>query len=64
MTARRYRYQRTDFSPLPVALEHVDVTLDFRDDRVHGAIVLHMTVRVPLDTLTLDARDLTMGAVE
>ncbi len=63
MTTRRFRYLRTDFAPLPVALAHLDISLDFRDGLVHGAIILHMTARQPLTTIELDARDLDIRFV-
>jgi aminopeptidase N len=61
---RRFRFQRSDFAPLPVTLHHLDIALDFRDGRVAGTITLHMTARQALGALTLDARDLDLHAVE
>jgi aminopeptidase N len=61
---RAYRYNRADVHPLPVTLEHLALILSFRED---GAVAvgntLHMTAREPLDTVTLDARDLEVQAV-
>ncbi len=64
MTVRRFRYQRSDFTALPVTLQHADVVLRFLEDRVEGTIDLHLTPRQPLTTIELDARDLTIHRVE
>ncbi|MDA0576928.1 MAG: M1 family metallopeptidase [Verrucomicrobia bacterium] len=63
MTTSRFRYQRSDFSPLPVALEHLDIRLNFLDQRVEGTIDLRMSARQPLETIELDARDIVIHAV-
>ena len=58
-----FRYHRSDFGPLPVRLEHMDISLVFLDDRVEGTNVLRFTAREPLDHLLLDARDLAVHEV-
>ena len=59
-----YRYRRTDFKPLPVRLDHMDIVLRFFDDRVEGTNTLHITAREPMETVRLDARELDIAAVE
>ncbi|MBN1512918.1 MAG: DUF3458 domain-containing protein [Phycisphaerae bacterium] len=59
-----YRYNRSDFPPLPVRLEHMDLALDFRSGgTVDVTNVLRVTAREPLETVTLDARDLNLRGV-
>jgi aminopeptidase N len=64
MSATTYRYNRSDFGPLPVRLEHMDIYLNFADGRVEGTNVLRMTAQQDLRSLRLDARDLEVKAVE
>ena len=64
MNERKFRYQRSDFAPLPVKLEHMDISLSFVDGRVQGAGALRITARQPLDQVVLDARDLDVRSVD
>jgi len=65
MRKRRYKYERSDFQPLPVTLEHMDIHLNFADgNRVEGRNTLRITARKPIDSIRLDARNLDMGPVE
>ena len=64
MAKRKYRYNRADFGPLCVKLEHLDIYLDFRDDVVDGTNTLRMTALQPLKELRLDARELQIESVE
>ncbi|MBN1675113.1 MAG: M1 family metallopeptidase [Kiritimatiellae bacterium] len=60
----RHRYARSDFGPLPVRLEHVDIHLNFVHEQVEGAITLHLTAAQDLQSLALDARDLEIVSVD
>lgn len=64
MNAKEYKYTRSQFRPLPVRLEHVDVYLNFLEEKVEVVNTLRMTAREHLDQLRLDARDLEIIAVE
>ena len=63
MKQRRYRYQRTDFEPLPVQLNHMSIYLDFREDKVVGTNTLYLTARQPLQEIALDAKELEVLSV-
>jgi aminopeptidase N len=58
------RYLREDFGELPVRLEHLDIYLNFLDDRVEADNCLSMTARLDLDRISLDACDLEIRGVE
>ncbi|CAG0983801.1 partial aminopeptidase N, partial [Anaerolineae bacterium] len=62
--ARKYKYLREDFPELPVKIEHLTIRLDFRDAHVEAENLLQMRASIPLDTLTLDAKELDVGSVE
>ena len=64
MKARQFKYSRSDFKPLPVHLDHMDIYLNFLDGRVEGSNTLKITARKPLDSIRLDARDLQIHSVE
>ena len=55
---RRFRYNREDFGELPVNLRHLDIQLNFFEDRVEVSNRLEMIVLQDLEQLTLDADDL------
>ena len=64
MTAtKKYRYNRSDFKPLPVRLEHMNIHLNFLDGKVYGTNTLWLTAREPLDNIKLDARDIIIHSV-
>lgn len=58
-----FLYNATQFSPLPVRLDHIDIHLDFRDRVVETDATLWMTARRELELISLDARDLEILAV-
>lgn len=63
--SRKYRYNRRDFAPLPVRLEHIDIHLDFlANNIVTVTSTLRITAREALDTVTLDARELEIHSVD
>ena len=64
MNAKKFRYSRSDFKPLPVKLEHMDICLNFLDGKVEGTNTLRITAREALDSVTLDARDIEIRSVE
>lgn len=65
MPQRKYRYERKDFKPLPVQMEHMTISLNFDDNgRVEGYNTLRMTARQPMDRIVLDACDLKLFGVE
>lgn len=64
MKTQRFLYNRSDFSPLPLKLEHMDIYLNFRDDTVEGVNILRLTAREHLHSVALDARNLDILAVE
>ncbi len=64
MPDEKYRYLREDFGELPVRLEHLDIYLNFLDDRVEAVNCLRMTAVQELAEISLDARDLEIAGVE
>lgn len=64
MGNRAFRYQRSDFGPLPVRLEHMDISLQFAGEEVHGCNTLRMRAVDELSSVELDARDLDIHSVE
>ncbi len=64
MPNEKYKYLREDFGELPVRLEHLDIYLNFLDDRVEAANCLRMTAVQELDRISLDACDLEIVSVE
>jgi aminopeptidase N len=63
MGDRTFKYRRSDFGELPVALHHLTIYVSFFEDRVEAANRLDMTARFGLDTLDLDAQDLDIIGV-
>ena len=64
MPDEKYKYLRDDFGDLPIRLEHLDIYLNFLNDRVEAVNRLRMTALQELDTIALDARDLEIADVE
>ncbi len=64
MPDAKYNYLRSDFGELPVRLEHLDIYINFLDDRVEATNRLQMTAARDLETIELDARDLVILSVE
>jgi len=64
MKKREFKYYRSDFKPLPVKLDHMDIHLNFLDGKVEGTNTLRITALKPLDEVRLDARDLGIHSVE
>ena len=63
MKRQEFRYRRSDFRPLPVALEHLDIHLNFAEGYVEASGRLRMTPRTELRDITLDARELDLLSV-
>ena len=61
---QRYKFRREDFGELPVGLQHVNIYLNFCDDRVEAVNCLSMTGREGLEELQLDAADLEILRVD
>jgi aminopeptidase N len=62
---KKYKFNRSDFHRLPVALEHMDIHLNFRSDGiVEGSNVLHLRTRETIQELRLDARDIEIRSVQ
>lgn len=64
MTQQTYVYNRSDFRPLPVKLEHMNIWLSFGTDQVEASGTLRITARKPLRKIELDAWDLEILGVE
>jgi aminopeptidase N len=64
MKKHAFKYNRSDFKPLPVKLEHMDLCLNFLNGKVEGTNTLRITARAPLDSVRLDARALEIRSVE
>ncbi len=64
MPNEKYRYLRKDFGELPVHLEHLDIYLNFLNDRIEATNCLRMTAAREIDRIVLDARDLEIASVE
>ena len=43
-----YKYNRSDFKPLPVKLEHMDIYLNFLEGKVEATNTMRITARRPL----------------
>ena len=63
MTTTDYRYNRADFRPLRVTLEHLDIHLSFEGGEVHGTNTLRMIAREQTSRVRLDARDIEIHEV-
>lgn len=63
MSTQTYRYNRADFAPLPVSLDHMCIFLNFVEERVEGTNVLRLTAREPIEQITLDAKQLELHEV-
>lgn len=64
MSHKRYKFRREDFGELPVILDHLNIYLNFLDNRVEAVNCLSMTAREPLEELRLDAADLEILRVD
>jgi aminopeptidase N len=64
MAARRFKYHREDFGPLPARLEHLTIYVNFLDDHVEARNTLVMTALTRLERLPLDANGLKIIAVD
>lgn len=64
MEQRRYRYHREDFGEMPVKLQHLEIYLNFFEDRVEASNTLEMTAVRPLDEIELDANSLEILQVD
>ncbi|MBA4386651.1 MAG: DUF3458 domain-containing protein, partial [Verrucomicrobia bacterium] len=60
----KYRYSRSDFKPLPVKLEHIDLHLNFLEGKVVATSTLRVKALQRLDSINLDARELEIHSVE
>lgn len=63
MVERHFKYMRQDFGPMPVALEHLEITIEFFEDRVEAGNRLEMIARQAIEQLELDANQLDVLAV-
>ena len=59
-----YKYRSKDFGELPVILDHMNIMINFLEDRVQAINNLEMTARQDLAELMLDARDLRVDLVQ
>ena len=64
MPDEKNKYLREDFGELPVRLEHLDIYLNFLNDKVEAVNCLRMTARLDFDRISLDACDLEIQSVE
>ncbi|HYA40136.1 MAG TPA: DUF3458 domain-containing protein [Syntrophobacteraceae bacterium] len=64
MPDEKYRYLREDFGELPIQLEHLDIYLNFLNDRVEALNCLRITAVHEVAEISLDARDLEIVSVE
>ena len=64
MEKRRYKYRSEDFGELVVDLRHLEIYLNFLEDRVEVSNCLIMTAKQNLNELRLDASDLKILEVE
>ncbi len=64
MTERTFKYHRDDFLELPVALDHLDMYINFLPNYVESTIKLTITPKIALDRVELDAHDLDILSVE
>jgi len=64
MTDRKYKYLRSDFTELPVNLDHMTMYINFFDDRVEAENLLEMTACRDLVNVILDAKDLVIRSAD
>lgn len=64
MTDRSFKYRREDFGPLPVQLHHLDIYINFLEDRVETVNSLDLTTLVRCSRIELDACGLEVYKVE
>jgi len=64
VSQKRYKFRREDFGELPVVLHHLNIYLNFLEDRVEAVNCLSMTARERLEELCLDAADLEILRVD
>ncbi|HMK59847.1 MAG TPA: M1 family metallopeptidase [Dissulfurispiraceae bacterium] len=64
MNERKYKYLRSDFTELPVRLDHMTMFINFFNDRVEAENLLEMTARRDLDRIVLDAKNLLIRSTE
>lgn len=55
---RQFKYTPSDFAPLKVRLDHLDLHINFKDDFVEVSNTLEFTSKEELTSVELDARDL------
>lgn len=60
---RQYKYRREDFGPLPVALHHLTIYINFAADGVEARNCLDMTAKHDLEEIALDANGLEIISV-
>lgn len=58
MHEKRFRYQREDFLPFPVTMEHMDIEIRFFKNHVEAANTIALRALDPLARIDLDATDL------
>ena len=58
-----FRYNRNDYRRPSVQLTHVDLKLDFFDDRVEGVETLHLLAREAIRSIPLDAQALEIAEI-
>ena len=63
MPDAKHKYLRSDFGELPARLEHLDIYINFFEDRVEAQNSLQMTAARELQRIELDARDLEIISV-
>ncbi len=59
-----FLYSATQFAPLPVNLDHIDISLNFKNGVVEADATLRMTARRDIARICFDARDLEIVAVQ
>lgn len=61
--SRQYKYRSEDFGPLPVALHHLTIYINFAEEGVEARNCLDMTAKHDLEEIALDANGLEIIAV-
>jgi aminopeptidase N len=60
----KYKYQKKDFLDFPLTQKHLDIHLNFFDDRVEARCTLHLLALEDLTQIKLDAQELKIISVE
>jgi aminopeptidase N len=59
-----FKYKKEDFGELPVRIDHLSIYLNFLDEYIESTNCLHLTAHLTLNSIELDAKELTIVSVK